>query len=128
MNYLGYRIKVNDFVVPENLISKGTYNCEPNMRLANSWTDANGKDNFEYFPNPKYKITFAIRERNVLEQETLVPLFLLKEDINVEYWDDITCTYKTGIFHMNRPKFIHRDITEALGILYGATTLVLEEY
>ena len=129
MNYLNYRVMFGDKPLSENLIAKGSFSCNRAKRIKSSWVDANGVEHFVYYPKDKTVIEFSLRERSKVEQEELLHLFANTEEINLSYWDDLTCTYKSGLFYMDRPKFTHRTLNSGLGgIMYDATKIKLTEY
>ena len=126
MSYSGYRIIINGITIWNSLISKGTYQAVPQKRIAASWEDANLISHEEVLSNRKMDISFALRERSLEEQESIMGIFALEENVPVTYWDDKTCTYKTGTFKMEAPKFQHRNTIG--GINYNPTTIHLIEY
>jgi hypothetical protein len=126
MSYKGYRVKLGNTTIPELLIAKGSYSYENEKRLIRTWQDANGKYHDDYFKNPKAKITFSIRARNQEDHESIKDIFMNQNNLTVEYFDDYSCTYKTGTFKMKAPKIQHRF---ASGVLfYEPTNIELEEY
>lgn len=127
MSYSGYRIKVNGNVLSDKWISKGTFNAVPQKRVCSTYTDANGVEHNTYYPTAKEKITFSIRERNESEQEEIKWLWASTDNLSVEYWDDASCSYKSGIFKMDRPTFNHYTINGVLGLMYSATAITMEE-
>lgn len=126
MSYSGYRIIINGITIWNSLISKGTYQTIPQKRIAASWEDANIISHEEVLSNRKMDISFALRERSLEEQEAIMGIFALEENVPVTYWDDKTCTYKTGTFKMEASKFQHRNTIG--GINYNPTTIHLIEY
>lgn len=127
MSYAGYRIKIGDTIVPNLLISKGTYSFKKNKREAGSWTDGNGYDHFEHHKPKQTVIQFSIRERNLEEQASISGIFTEQDNLTVEYWDDYTCRYATGTFHMTEPTIKHKE-APGNDIRYAVTQIVLTEY
>lgn len=125
--YEGYRVKINDVEVPNTMIAAGTYSFVKEKRLVRSWVDANGLQHFDYYENTKAKIQFAIRERNLEEQQSITGLFQTFENLTVKYWDDYSCVYRTGLFKLKEPSISHRKAPDN-DIWYQATSFVLEEY
>jgi len=127
MSYAGYRIKIGNTIVPNLLVSKGSYTFKKNKREAGSWQDANGYDHFDHFKPTQVVVQFSIKERNLEEQASITGIFASQENLTVEYWDDYACEYATGTFRMTAPAIKH---TEAPGdnIRYAATQIVLTEY
>lgn len=129
MSYQGYRLSINEQNIPNSLIAMGSYSCTRERRLKSSWIDANGIEHLNFYPTDKTTIQFNLRERNGNEQESLAWLFANRNNIMVNYWDDMTSTYKSGLFYMENPKFAHRTLNAALGgIMYDITTIRLVEY
>ena len=127
MSYNGYRVKIGDTTVSNLLISSGSYSILKSRRLIRQWTDANGKDHYDYFQNPKVTIKFSLRERTLAEHESIKNLFTTYDNLYVEYWDDYDCAYKTGYFRMEEPKISHAKAPGA-DIRYSATPIELKEY
>lgn len=127
MSYQGYRIKVGDVIIPNLLISKGTYSFKKDKREAGSWQDGNGYEHFEHHKPKQTVIQFSIKERNLEEQASISGIFAEQDNLAVEYWDDYACKYATGTFHMTAPAIKH---IEAPGnnIRYATTQIVLTEY
>lgn len=126
MTYNGYRLIINGIRIYNNLISKGTYQAIPQKRIAASWEDANLIEHEEVLSNRKMDISFAIRERTLEEQDSIKDITAVQENVPVTYWDDNSCTYKTGTFKIEAPKFQHKDTIG--GIFYKPTTIHLTEY
>lgn len=126
MNYAGYRIKINGITIPNHLIARGTYSAKKSLRVSASYTDATGHDHVDYFKEPKLNISFAIRERNMREQEEIKDLFGLSGDIPVIYWSDCEMQYKESIFHISDIEVKHINAFKD-DIQYEATTISLEE-
>lgn len=126
MTYNGYRLIINGITIYNSLISKGTYQSTPQKRIAAKWEDANLIEHEEVLSNRKMDISFALRERSLDEQDSIKGIFALEENVPVTYWDDKTCTYKTGSFKMEASKFSHRNTIG--GINYNPTTIHLVEY
>lgn len=126
MSYMGYRVKIGDFIVSNDLIQKGTYNFVKAKRIAKTWEDANKKEHQDIVDNRKVTIKFSIRERRLEDQETLTALFAAQENLIVTYWDDYACDYKSSTFYMDAPNIQHLNTIG--GIMYAATPITLTEY
>lgn len=126
MTYNGYRLIINGITIWNSLVSKGTYQAVPQKRIAASWEDANLIEHEEVLTNRKMDISFALRERSLEEQDSIKGITGLQENIPVTYWDDNSCSYKTGTFKMEAPKFQHKDTIG--GIFYKPTAIHLTEY
>lgn len=126
MSYGGYRIVINGTTITNDLIQKGTYKATPTKRIVDSWLDANLIEHQDVLPTRKMDIQFSLRERSLSEQDSLKGLFSRQENISVTYWDDKSCTYKTGTFRMEEPEFSHLNTVG--GINYAETPIHLIEY
>lgn len=127
MSYQGHRIKIGNTIVPNLLISKGTYSFKKDKREAGSWQDGNGKEHFDHFRPRQVTIQFSIKERNLEEQASISGIFATQDNLNVEYWDDYACEYATGTFRMNAPAIKHME-APGNDIRYASTQIVLTEY
>lgn len=125
--YNGYRIKINGIIVDNNIISRGSYSLQKKKRVLAEYYDANGDRHEETSPREKAEISFTIRERTTKEQSGLSGIWEVCENILVEYWNDKTATYETGLFKMESPVFKHRN-TLGGTINYDRTTISLREY
>ena len=124
--YLGYRVIIDGITIPETMIVKRSFGTTPQERLAGSWVDANLISHDEVNDNPKVVVAFTLRKRTLSDHETYTELF---EDFNnkmVTYWDDRSCTYKTGRFKMARPNFV--SYVEGNELYYDPTQIQLTEY
>lgn len=125
--YNGYRVKINEVIVSDNLISQGSYTCLPVRRVLDSYYDGLGVLHEELSKHVTVEISFSLRERSMEEQALLKDVFAKYENIQVEYWDDVSMMYKSGVFKMTRPAFSHRN-TRGGKIRYKKTAIVLKEY
>ena len=126
MSYNNYRLIVNGITITNDLVQKGSYKAIPTKRVVATWEDANLVEHQDVLLTRKMDIQFSIRERSLSEQDSLKGIFASQENINVTYWDDATCDYKTGNFRMEAPEFSH--ISTVGGINYAETPIHLIEY
>lgn len=126
MSYDGYRLSINGIRITNDLIQKGSYKAIPTKRIVATWEDANLVEHQDVLPTRKMDIQFSLRERNLAEQDSLKDIFAIQENVLVTYWDDKTCTYKSGSFRMEAPEFSH--ISTVGGINYAETPIHLIEY
>ena len=125
--YKGYRVKINEKIVSDNLIAQGSYSSYKKQRVLYDYHDGYGKMHEELSPRVTMHISFDIRERSEQEQRDLSSIWEQFSDILVEYWNDVKAVYETGYFKMERPVFKHRN-TRGGRIRYDKTTITLEEY
>lgn len=126
MSYLGYRLKIGDTIVPNNMIAKGTYTFAPSDRISGTYTDANGIDHTETFPTKQRKIQFSLRERNLAEQNQIKGIFSSYQNVSVKVWDDVLCDYTNITCQMDAPQFSSVGFED--DIRYNATQITLTEY
>lgn len=126
MSYNNYRLIINGITITNNLVQKGSYSATPQKRVVGTWKDANQIEHQDILPTRKMDIKFALRQRNLTDQELFKSIFANQENIPVTYWDDASCTYKTGTFYMNAPNFSHLNTIG--GINYDGTEIHLVEY
>ena len=67
MAYEGYRIKINEVVIANDMIAKGSYSFKRACRVLDSYYDAAGVLHEEMSPHQSVAISFTIRERNAEE-------------------------------------------------------------
>ena len=127
MSYLGYRITIGETNITNDLIQKGSWKYVPKKKIVKQWEDADKKIHQDILGTRRAEITFSLRVRTLADQETLAPIFQSQENLICTYWDDVSCTYKTGTFFMDEPQFNHLH-TATGDILYDATQIHLTEY
>lgn len=123
----GMRLSIGTTVIPNGMIEKGSFSATPIHKISKQWVDGSGKEHIDYFPTPKMEISFNIRERNLSEQESICSIFQNVSNLNVTYFDDVTCSYRTGVFYMDNPTFSHKTIGPN-DIQYNSTKVTLHEY
>ena len=126
LTYLGYRVKIGNTIISNDLIQKGSYNFVKNKRIPSDWKDAAQIQHQQVLDNRKVTISFSLRERDLSEQDTVKGIFTTQENLTVKYWDDYACEYKEGTFYMDAPTITHRNTSG--GINYAATPIKLTEY
>lgn len=124
MAYLGYRIKIDDTILKNKDIAKGTYSLGNNPRVAKKWTDIQGIQHEIYFPSNKTTISFSIREHLEADHVYLAAYFL-NRDVTVEYYDENSDTYLESQFKVKDFKWSHLSTNP---LFYKATQITLEEW
>jgi hypothetical protein len=127
MAYEGYRIKVNGNVIPNALIAKGSYKFKKISRVIASYYDAAGYLHEEKSPRERTSITFAIRERNRAEHESIIGAFLKRENVVVVYWDEESGIYREAICKIGDIDISHLN-TIGGDINYAEMPISIEEY
>lgn len=127
MAYEGYRVKVNDTVISNDLISKGSYKFKRISRVLASYYDAAGTLHEEKSPHKRATISFSIRERSRSEHESIIQAFSVRDNAPVVYWDDETGVYKEALCKINDLDVAHYN-TVGGDIRYAAMQITIEEY
>jgi len=122
--YQGYRIKVNGTIISDFMIKRGSYNSMPKSRVLASYYDAAGNPHEELSPVKKMEINFTIREHDMEEHLAIMSAFP-ERNVFVEYWNDTTGAYATGVFRVEDMKTPHKHA--AGGIRYGEILVKLKE-
>lgn len=125
--YNGYRVKINGNTISNDFISQGSYSAHRKQRVLYEFYDAYGVKHEVLSRHKPMEISFSIRERNMKEQQYLSGILAQCENIEVMYWDDVSCEYKTGRFKMESPVFKHRNTRDG-SINYNKTKITLIEY
>lgn len=128
LNYSGYRVKIGNTIISNDLIQKGTYSFIKNKRIPGDWKDAAQIQHQQVLDNRKVTISFSLRERSLTEQDSVKGIFTSQENLSVQYWDDYACEYQTGTFYMDAPSISHLNTAGGNGINYAATQIKLTEY
>ena len=128
LTYLGYRVKIGNTIISNDLIQKGSYNFVKNKRIPSDWKDAAQIQHQQVLDNRKVTISFSLRERKLTEQDDIKAIFTTQENLTVKYWDDYACEYKEGTFYMDAPTITHRTAAVEGGLLYASTPIKLTEY
>lgn len=123
--YQGYRIKVNGTIISDFMIKRGSYHSLPKSRVLASYYDAAGGFHEELSPVAKMEISFTIREHDMEEHTAFLSAFSTGRNVSVEYWNDTTGAYATGVFRVEDMKMPHKHA--AGGIRYGEIAVKLKE-
>ena len=127
MSYSGYRIQLEQTVLNNSWIAKGTFNVSRSPRIAKNFKDIVGIDHDVTYPSTKTIITFSIREHNSSEHSEISNLFSQRANRSITYWDDDSDDYLTKSFKIKDFTWNHLNAF-ADSIDYGETAITLEEY
>lgn len=127
MAYEGYRIKINGYIFPNGNMARGSWNKSTEPRLCESYTDILGINHDVYYPTDKTTIGFTIRPHKEEEHPSIASYFAERANVEVEYYDEDTQTYKTGNFKINKFSWAHDNAGERF-IDYAETAVTFEEY
>lgn len=128
LTYAGYRVKIGNTIISNDLIAKGSYSFIKAKRIPGDWKDAAQIQHQQVMDNRKVIISFSLRERKITEQDDIKAIFTTQENLTVKYWDDYACEYKEGTFFMDAPAISHLNTAVEGGLLYAATQIKLTEY
>ena len=125
--YNGYRLKINGVIVPNVIMSRGTWSASNKKRLVSSWTDANGVLHEYYYDKKQANISFTLREHTVEEHDSFITYFTDHTHVAVEYWDDDTAGYLTFDGKIEDIDWSHNIALEN-EIRYNPTEISILEY
>lgn len=126
MSYNGYRIKIGTTTIKNTMIAPNTFKVTKTKRIVATWKDANQTEHHDVMSAGKTEISFSIRARTASEQATLAPIMSTTEGLSVEWYDDLSATYKTGSFFMAAPSIQSKRFGASL--MYEPTAIKLTEY
>lgn len=126
MSYNGYRIKIGTTTIKNTMIAPNTFKVTKTKRIVATWKDANQTEHHDVVSTGKTEISFSIRARTASEQATLAPIMSTTEGLSVEWYDDLSATYKTGSFFMAAPSIQSKRFGASL--MYEPTAIKLTEY
>lgn len=121
------RIKINNTIIPNANIQRGSVKIGTNPRECERYTDGAGVEHIIPYAKTKATIQFTLREHSTSEHSTFAAYVANRYNLSVRYWNDNTSTYETGLFHINAFEWSHDNNIEN-NIDYGATQITLEEY
>lgn len=128
MSYAGYRLKIEGIILPNEFITRGSYSVNSEAkRVIKKWTDANQIDHVTYAAERRSTITFRLRQHNLTEHLQIAAAVKKRSDINIEYYNDSTGEYSTGIFDCGDVIFPHLNATKN-DIIYAAVSVTFTEY
>lgn len=126
MSYNGYRIKIGTTTIKNTMIAPNTWKVSKKKRIVATWKDANQVEHHDVMSTGKTEIAFSLRARTASEQATLAPILSTTEGLTVEWYDDLSSTYKTGSFFMDAPTIESKR--HGASLLYEPTAIKLTEY
>lgn len=127
MAYEGYRIKINNASISDNMIVKGSYSFQRGCRVIDSYYDATGVLVEEKSSHKTVVIQFTVRERSISEHANVMSILAIRDNVSVEYWDDETATYQTAICKIHDVTIAHAN-THGKTIRYADMPIMIEEY
>lgn len=127
MSYSGYRVMIGENIVPNNIMSKGSYQFFKDKRITATWKTAAQIEKQDVYDKRKVNIQFEVIPMSLEDHEAIKWLFAQQENLLISYWDDYDCDYKTGYFYMDRPPMNHSN-SQGGSLFYEAIQIKLTEY
>jgi len=130
-NYRGYLIKFGDAKMPNNYFLE--YTSTPNRRSESSAeTDQIGRLIRDTLPHKRTTAKFSTHMMNLNDKiafQNIIGRGLvndLKREYNVEYWNDETNSYYTGVFYIPDIEYVIKDASDT-DIIYEPITVEVIE-
>lgn len=124
--YSGYRLKIENKIIPNSYMAKGSWNAGRPKDVIDRWVDMDGETH-EYVRVGKAQISFSIREHNLEEHSEILQLINKYDDVAVEFWSDDSNSYEVGVFHIDKPIYSHLTAYNN-DIQYSKTAIKMTEY
>lgn len=99
MSFLGYLLKVDGTIIPNKYINISTYNTSPDTRrVLDGYYDGDDIYREILSPHTRSSINFSTNGMLADGKIFIMDKFGAKKNLNIEYWNEITEEYKTGLF------------------------------
>lgn len=127
MPYMGYLLKVDGVIFPNDLILFGSFSITPNQRQdLDSYRDSTGYLHRNILPHKPSKIEFTTKVLHNADRAALESILKNRDEYTLEYWDT---EYKTGKFYSPDVKYEIYDIDKVSGdIRYKPVRIAMIEY
>lgn len=125
--YMGYLLKVDGVIFPNDLILFGSFSITPNQRQdLDSYRDSIGYLHRNILPHKPSKIEFTTKILHDADRAALENILKNRDEYSLEYWDK---EYKSGKFYTPDIKYEIYDIDKASGaIRYKPVRIAMIEY
>lgn len=130
-NYRGYLLKFGGAIMPNNYFLE--YSSTPNRRSeASAETDQIGRLIRDTLPHKRTTVKFTTHMMNLDDKinfQNIIARGLvneLKREHSVEYWNDETNSYYTGVFYIPDVEYTIQDAS-ATDIMYNPITVEIIE-
>jgi len=124
--YNGYRLKINNEIVPNSYISKGSFQSSEEYRVLRTWTDARHIDHEDVSSRKRFVCSFSFRE-HLSDEHSEFARLITQRTATIDYYDDDTDTYKKAVCRIEAPAWSHANIVGDQ-ILYNACPIAIREY
>ena len=125
--YQGYRLKINNKIISNDLIKNGSWKLKQSPRIFETYTDMFMVNHVIEIGTSKTEISFEIRPHTSEEREAINALLGNKRNLSCEYYDDNLDKYHSGTFEIPEIQWSHYGLS-GNRIIYNATSIVLKEY
>ena len=125
--HMGYLLKVDGVIFPNDLILFGSFSITPNQRQdLDSYRDSTGYLHRNILPHKPSKIEFTTKILHDADRAALENILKNRDEYTLEYWDK---EYKSGKFYTPDIKYEIYDIDKASGaIRYKPVRIAMIEY
>lgn len=124
--YNGYRLKIENVILPNKYIAKGTYNCVEDFRVIDTWVNASLVEEEKRTNTKKATITFSLIEHDSDKHADLIAYLQKSSDVSVEFYSDLTDSYRTANCRLAAVPFVHKN-TYGSKIQYEPTAVTIIE-
>ena len=125
--YQGYRLKINNRIVSNDLIKNGSWKLKQAPRVLETYVDMFQVSHDVTIGSNKAEITFEIRPHTNEEHSDIIALLAKRQNVTCEYYNDDTDTYVSGSFSIPDIQWSHYGLS-GNRIIYNPTSIVLKEY
>lgn len=115
---MGYNLKVDGVIFPNNLIQFENYKITPNQVMdLDPYRDADGVLHRSVLPHTASKIEFNTPYLFSHQLNKLRSFIKKRDDVAVEYWSDDIGEYKVGNFYIPDIVFEQVNVNETNGVI-----------
>lgn len=126
--YNGYLLKIGTTQVPNSYIDRTSWKCTPlARRVIDSFFDLSGEYHEYLADHQRTTIQFSFREHKESEHSIITAFLSKRDNVEVEYYNDLTQTYESGIFRISDFDFQQKKTFDNT-VWYDRTTIKMTEY
>ncbi len=127
----GWRVKINGVIFPSKYIHAGSYKITPDQETdIDDYTDNDGTFHRNVLPAKATKIEFNIKPVRLADFAVIKEILPeAKQEIQLEYWNDLKMSYQSGKAYIPDITFEpYMDYPEINDILYNPIRVAFIEY
>lgn len=127
----GWRVKINGVIFPSKYIHAGSYKITPDQETdIDDYTDNDGIFHRNVLPAKATKIEFNIKPVRLADFAVIKEILPeAKQEIQLEYWNDLKMSYQSGKAYIPDITFEpYMDYPEINDILYNPIRVAFIEY